>query len=139
MYSEQNMSIVKISTGTNVKNAIDYVIDLFINKKHESVKIIGLSQAITKVILIVEIIKTRIKNLHQINYIDCVIARDKFDCNKSKNVPKIDVILTTKEPKEKGNGYQMPLNDEEFKKLCEMKLKCEGLDEYEFDEEDQDA
>jgi hypothetical protein len=121
MNSNNEMKIVKISFDTNVKNAIDYIIDLFENKHIESVKIIGLSQAITKVILIVEVIKARIQNLHQTNQIDSIVARDKYDSNQTKNVPRVDILLSTKEPDEKGNGYQIPLNEIEFKKLCEIK------------------
>lgn len=135
MNSDLKKSTVKISYDTNVKKAIDYVIDMIENKQIESVKLIGLSQAITKVILIVEVVKARIKNLHQINYIDCLIAKDKYDSSKDKNVPKIEIVLTTKEPLEKGDGYQMPLNENEFKRLCEIKSEGEEK-ELEDDEED---
>ena len=104
-----------------ISTAVITLIDLFENKHIESVKIIGLSQAITKVILIVEVIKARIQNLHQTNQIDSIVARDKYDPNQTKNVPRVDILLSTKEPNEKGNGYQIPLNEIEFKKLCEIK------------------
>jgi hypothetical protein len=108
------MKIVKISLKTNVKNAIDYLLDLFKNNDKEVVYICALSLAISKLILIVEIIKTQIKNLHQVNNIDCLIKNIN---GVIKRVPKMEVIISKIEPIAKGLGYQCPMDNSEVEKI----------------------
>jgi hypothetical protein len=114
------MKIIKISLKTNVKNAIDYMIKLFKDNDGEVVFICALSLAISKLILIVEVVKTHIKNLHQINNIDCLV---KTLGNTTKRVPKMEVILTKIEPIAKGLGYQSPMDEIEIEKLRNLARK----------------
>src|SRR4051812_27503566 len=114
------MKVIKISLNTNVKNAIDYLIKLFTENEKEVVFICALSLAISKLILIVEIVKTQIKDLHQINNIDCLV---KTLGNLTKRVPKMEVLLSKIEPVSKGLGYQCPMEDSEIEKLREIARK----------------
>jgi hypothetical protein len=125
---------LKICFDTNVKNAINYVIHLFRDKKKESVKLIGLSLAISKVILIAEVVKTHIKKLHQVTNIDCLITKDKFNPEKIKRVPKLEILLTVNEPNIKGDGYQRPMTDNELSDLT--KIKLDDLDNLDLDLDD---
>jgi hypothetical protein len=108
------MKIIKISLKTNVKNAIDYLLNLFKENDKEVVFICALSLAISKLILIVEIVKTKVENLHQINNIDCLV---KNISNTIKRVPKMEVLLSKIEPVSKGLGYQSPMDESEIEKL----------------------
>jgi hypothetical protein len=92
------------------------------------VVICGLSLAINKVILVAEVVKSQIKNLHQTNNIDCLISNDKFDHSIEKMVPKLEIILSKVEPKNKGTGYQKPMSEADFNKLKTLKNLREDYD-----------
>jgi hypothetical protein len=108
------MRVIKISLKTNVKNAIDYMINLFKENDKEVVFICALSLAISKLILIVEIVKTKIENLHQVNNIDCLIRNIG---GAVKRVPKMEVLLSRIEPVSKGLGYQSPMDESKIEEL----------------------
>lgn len=106
---------IKISQDTDVHFTIDFIYDLFINQKYKTIIICGLSKAITKVVLIAEIIKLKVKGLHQINKIDCLNINKRIDdsgkLDERKMVPRMEIRMTFIEPneKEKENmGYQKP-------------------------------
>ena len=61
---------IKISELTDVHETIDFIIELFTQKNYETIIISGLNKAIKKVVLITEIIKSKIPGLHQINEIN---------------------------------------------------------------------
>jgi hypothetical protein len=132
----QQNNIVKISFDTDVKKAINYVNWLLLIKNYESVILCGLNQAINKVILITEVVKSQIKNIHQINNIDCLITRDKFDPSKEKMIPKIEILLSLVEPQNKGNGYQKPMSEIDFLKIKSLKNLREDYEKECNDESD---
>ena len=119
---------IKISLDTNVKSVISYIIEYFQNENNDTIYLTGLNLAISKVILIAEIVKIKIRNLHQINNMDCLITDNSYKVNKEndegdlKRIPKFEIILTKKEPLVKGFGYQNPLTDEEIRILSERLL-----------------
>lgn len=119
---------IKISLDTNVKSVISYIIEYFQNDNNDTIYLTGLNLAISKVILIAEIVKIKIRNLHQINNMDCLITDNSNKVNKEndegdlKRIPKFEIILTKKEPLVKGFGYQNPLTDEEIRILSERLL-----------------
>lgn len=120
---------IKISLDTNVKNSISAIVDYLDKEFNDTVYLTGLNFAISKVILIAEIVKIKIKNLHQINNMDCLIANNSFKLNKSpdegdnKMIPKFEILLTKIEPIEKSLGYQRPLTDQEIKILSHRYLE----------------
>ena len=99
---------VKISLDTDVHQAIDFITNLFINQHFEKIIICGLSKAIRKVVLITEIVKTKVNGLFQINKIDCLKKRGKtneYDDDMGM-VPRLEIILSTKEPSNEEKSYQ---------------------------------
>ena len=56
---------IKISENTDVHETIDFIMNLFNYKNYDTIIISGLNKAIKKVVLIAEIIKTKIPGLHQ--------------------------------------------------------------------------
>lgn len=120
---------IKISLETNVKNMITSIVDYLNNQQNHTVYLTGLNTAISKVILIAEIVKIKIRNLHQINDLDCLISNNTYKLNKNpdendiKMIPKFEIILTKIEPVLKGSGYQKPLTDEEIERLRDCYLE----------------
>ena len=119
---------VKISENTDVHETIDFIMNLFTNKNYDTIIISGLNKAIKKVVLITEIIKTKIPGLHQINEINCLNDLNSKELkeksnntengesnniNEDKIMPRLSIKLTFIEPtseEKKDMGYQRPLN-----------------------------
>ena len=108
---------IKISELTDVHETIDFIMELFTKKNYETIIISGLNKAIKKVVLITEIIKSKIPGLHQLNEINSIFKQGNNDINNEINnenaMPRMSIKLTFVEPshEEKNNmGYQRPLN-----------------------------
>ena len=108
---------IKISELTDVHETIDFIMELLTKKNYETIIISGLNKAIKKVVLITEIIKSKIPGLHQINEINSIYKQNNDNINKEFNnenaMPRMSIKLTFIEPsqEEKNNmGYQRPLN-----------------------------
>ena len=108
---------IKISELTNVHETIDFIMELFTKKNYQTIIISGLNKAIKKVVLITEIIKSKIPGLHQLNEINSIFKQGNNDINNEINnenaMPRMSIKLTFIEPsqEEKNNmGYQRPLN-----------------------------
>lgn len=108
---------IKISELTDVHETIDFIMELFTKKNYETIIISGLNKAIKKVVLITEIIKSKIPGLHQLNEINSIYKQNNNGINNEINnenaMPRMSIKLTFVEPsqEEKNNmGYQRPLN-----------------------------
>ena len=108
---------IKISELTDVHETIDFIMELFTKKNYQTIIISGLNKAIKKVVLITEIIKSKIPGLHQLNEINSICKQGNDDINNEINnenaMPRMSIKLTFIEPtpEEKNNmGYQRPLN-----------------------------
>ena len=108
---------IKISELTDVHETIDFIMELFTKKNYETIIISGLNKAIKKVVLITEIIKSKIPGLHQLNEINSIYKQNNSGINNEINnenaMPRMSIKLTFVEPsqEEKNNmGYQRPLN-----------------------------
>ena len=108
---------IKISELTDVHETIDFIFELFTKKNYQTIIISGLNKAIKKVVLITEIIKSKIPGLHQLNEINSIFKQGNNDINNEINnenaMPRMSIKLTFIEPteEEKNNmGYQRPLN-----------------------------
>ena len=108
---------IKISELTDVHETIDFIMELFTKKNYDTIIISGLNKAIKKVVLITEIIKSKIPGLHQLNEINSIYKQNNNGINSEINnenaMPRMSIKLTFIEPspEEKNNmGYQRPLN-----------------------------
>ena len=109
---------IKISELTDVHETIDFIIELFTKKNYETIIISGLNKAIKKVVLITEIIKSKIPGLHQINEINSLYKQNSIGVNNDEisneiAMPRMSIKLTFIEPNEEEKnflGYQRPLN-----------------------------
>ena len=119
---------IKISELTDVHETIDFIMELLTKKNYETIIISGLNKAIKKVVLITEIIKSKIPGLHQINEINSIYKQSNDNKNKEFNnenaMPRMSIKLTFIEPspEEKNNmGYQRPLNAIEASMISKYK------------------
>lgn len=109
---------IKISELTDVHETIDFIMELFTKKNYDTIIISGLNKAIKKVVLITEIIKSKIPGLHQLNEINSIYKQNNNnginnEINNENAMPRMSIKLTFIEPsqEEKNNmGYQRPLN-----------------------------
>ena len=115
--TRETENIVRLSSRTNVRGVIKYIVDLFNEKKHEFVTISGLNQAISNVVLVAEVVKTQILGLHQTNTIDCVVMAGDGDQERERRTPKLEIILSKIEPTTKTSGYQKPYSESEVKAI----------------------
>ena len=109
---------IKISEMTDVHETIDFIMELFTKKNYDTIIISGLNKAIKKVVLITEIIKSKIPGLHQLNEINSIYKQNNNnginnEINNENAMQRMSIKLTFIEPsqEEKNNmGYQRPLN-----------------------------
>ena len=97
---------IKISEENDVHETIDFIYNLLTIKNYKFIILSGLNTAIKKVVLITEIIKSKIPGLHQINDIN------SLDKNNEKMIPRMSIKLTFEPTNEEKQlkGYQNPLN-----------------------------
>ena len=67
---------IKISELTDVHETIDFIMELFTKKNYDTIIISGLNKAIKKVVLITEIIKSKIPGLHPLNEINSIYKQN---------------------------------------------------------------
>ena len=126
---------IKISELTDVHETIDFIMELFTKKNYQTIIISGLNKAIKKVVLITEIIKSKIPGLHQLNEINSIYKQNNGDINNEINnenaMPRMSIKLTFIEPteEEKNNmGYQRPLNAIEASLISKYKNNIDKED-----------
>ena len=73
---------IRVSDRTNVLHGVERVEEAF--KKFDNVTLSGINNGISKVLLITEIVKLKIDNLHQYNLIE-TIKREVHEKNKESN------------------------------------------------------
>lgn len=144
-----NTHVINVSLNSDVKGLIDEIMYLFVssanknksklinienntmnsnnkenntgNNTSNNVKIIlkGIKSAIDKVVLITEVIKSRVKGIHQVLDIGCLNNDENIynDDYINKIIPKISVTLTNFEPKYKEFGYRAPYSMSDLYKL----------------------
>ena len=130
---------IKISELTDVHETIDFIIELFTKKNYETIIISGLNKAIKKVVLITEIIKSKIPGLHQINEINSLYKQNSNGINNDEisneiAMPRMSIKLTFIEPNEEEKnylGYQRPLNMLEVNLINKYKNNINNED-YEY-------
>ena len=112
----------KIGSSTDIKVIIDEIIYLFQNfdkNQKIQVRLLALNTTICKVVLISVVIKSRLKNIHQI--INLGSLENSYDIDNV--IPTMEVILSNTEPINKDNhtGYTAPYTITELYKLNTIK------------------
>jgi len=119
---------IRVSGQTNVLKGVERVEEAF--KKFENVTLSGINTGISKVLLITEIIKLKITNLHQYNFIE-TITREVKEENKqeeeSEERPryltrfKVELYKTKPASAPKGSFYEAPYTPEQIQKIKDVK------------------
>ncbi len=117
---------IKIGANTRVGGVISYILSLFNQNTFKDVTISAIGGAIGTLVNVVEVVKAEVPNLHQNNKISTVSYQTLDPSDKvvqERLYPKMETVLSILEPKEKGDGYQKPLEDNERKAFSEYIAK----------------
>jgi len=117
---ERTKNHLLVKNSTDVKKSVAFCIDLMYNKQYPNVKISAVSQNMDKAVFIAELLKRKIRNLHQVNTLDTFRYKEIYtpteaDENRYKfEVDRLSTVfairLCRQQPSNtKQFGYQTPL------------------------------
>ena len=116
---------IRIGMNSRPRNVIKYSTSVMDEKKLKELKFSAVGGSIGRLLDIVEVLKVLKPGLYQQNRITSV-AYQTVDSNNTllnqRLYPKLEVILSTEEPKNKTEGYQGQL-EEETRKQIENAMK----------------
>ena len=111
---------IRIGMNSRPRNVIKYSTSVMEEKKLNDLKFSAVGGSIGRLLQIVEVLKVIKPGLHQQNRITSVAYQTVDSNNKLLNqrlYPKLEVVLSTEEPKSKTEGYQGVLKEEERKQI----------------------
>ena len=111
---------IRIGMNSRVRNVIRYASNIMKEKNLKELKFSAVGGSIGRLLDTVEVLKILIPGLYQQNKITSVAYQTLDSGNNVLNqklYPKMEVILTTEEPKNKNEGTQDKLNEEDRKKI----------------------
>ena len=119
---------IRIGMGTRVRNVVRYCNSILKEKTFKTLKFSAVGGAIGKLVSAVEVLKTVNPGLYQQNKLATVSyqsteERDNKEHREQKNprlYPKMEVVLSLDDFKDKNEGYQTKLVEEERKKLHDI-------------------
>ncbi len=114
---------VKIGAGSSVRSVIRYSNMLFKEKNMREITFSAIGGAIGKLVNVVEVLRTTNVGLYQLNKLGTVVYQtvdNQGSVSSQRLFPKFEVVLTLDEPKEKTEGFQEKLSEEERNKLGEV-------------------
>ena len=120
---------IRVSGKTPVLRAVERIETAF--KNFDNVTISGINSGISRVLLITEIVKLKIPDLHQYNQIE-TITREMHEEDKEKDEEnnetpkyltrfKVELYKTKPSSTPKGAFYEEPYTAEQVKKISEVK------------------
>ena len=111
---------IRIGMNSRPRNVIKYSTSVMEEKKLTELKFSAVGGSIGRLLQIVEVLKVLKPGLHQQNRITSV-AYQTVDSNNTllnqRLYPKLEVTLSTDEPKTKTEGYQGVLKEEDRKQI----------------------
>ena len=109
---------IRVGMRSRARNVIKYATSLIKDKKYKELKFSAVGGPIGTLVQIIEVLKVVIPDLYQQNRITSV-AYQTVDSNKTllnqKLFPKLEVILSTEQFKEKTEGTQEKLSEKDRK------------------------
>ena len=117
---------IRVSGKTQVLKGLERVEEAF--KKFDNVILTGINSGISKVLLITEIVKLKIPNLHQYNLIETIKTErheedneDKADDNPRYSTRfKVELYKNKLSEAPKGSFYEAPYTEDEVKKISSV-------------------
>ncbi|KAL4352932.1 hypothetical protein GQ457_06G035420 [Hibiscus cannabinus] len=122
-----NQNEIRITTQGRLRNYITYATTLLLEKGSNEIVLKAMGRAINKTVMIAELIKRRIADLHQITSIGSTDITDMWEpleegllpLEITRHVSMITVTLSKKELEMSSTGYQAPLQADQVKPLNE--------------------
>jgi hypothetical protein len=114
---------VKIGAGSSVRSVIRYSNMLFKEKNMREITFSAIGGAVGKLLNVVEVLKITNAGLYQNNKIGTVVYQtvdNQGNISTQRLFPKLEVVLSFDEPKDKTEGFQNKLSEEERTKLLEI-------------------
>ena len=114
---------IRIGQNSRVRNVVRYCNSLLKEKTYKTLHFSAVGGAIGKLVSAVEVLKTVNEGLYQQNKLATVSYQStntKEAQNNQKLYPKMEVILSLEEFKEKTDGYQSKLDETERQKLYKL-------------------
>ena len=111
---------IRIGMNSRVRNVIRYATNIMKEKNLKELKFSAVGGSIGRLLDTVEVLKILIPGLYQQNKITSVAYQTLDSGNNVLNqklYPKMEIVLTTEEPKNKNEGFQDKLNEEDRKKI----------------------
>ncbi|TYJ08264.1 hypothetical protein E1A91_A11G062500v1 [Gossypium mustelinum] len=118
---------IRITTQGRIRNYITYATTLLLEKGSNEIVLKAMGRAINKTVMIAELIKRRVADLHQITSIGSTDITDMWEpleegllpLEITRHVSMITVTLSKKELDMSSTGYQPPLQADQVKPLNE--------------------
>jgi hypothetical protein len=120
---DKPLNQVKIGAGSSVRAVIRYSNMLLKEKNLRDITFSAIGGAIGKLLNVVEVLRTTNAGLYQVNKIGTVVYQtvdNQGKVSSQRLFPKLEIVLTLDEPKEKTEGFQNKLSEEERTKLSEL-------------------
>ncbi|XP_024977016.1 glycine-rich cell wall structural protein 2-like [Cynara cardunculus var. scolymus] len=129
-----NENEIRITTQGRMRNYITYAITLLQEKGSEEISLKAMGRAINKTVMITELIKRRVVNLHQITSIGSTDITDMWEpleegllpLETTRHVSVITITLSKKELDTTSVGYQLPIPADQVKPLVEYENEGDG-------------
>ena len=118
--SKKEPNDIRIGMGSRPRNVIKYATSIMEEKKLTELKFSAVGGSIGRLLDIVEVLKVVKPGLYQLNRITSVAYQTVDSNNQLLNqrlFPKLEVILSTEEPKNKTEGYQGKMDEKERKEI----------------------
>ena len=115
---------IRMNRRSNVARTLGYIYNVFTKEKTEVVKIRSYGAGLSMAVKLAEVVKTKVKGLHQINRISNVEIEDIYipleegldEVKITKQISVLEIELTKKKEEgiESHHGYQEPLGDDKI-------------------------
>ena len=113
--------IIRINRVTLAQQFIEQVIEELTTKNKDKVVLSSLGEAICKSVTIAEIVKHRVKGLHQVNDISTIVIDDEYEpvedglekMTVQRKLTCLQITLQKEAPKTPHHGYQEPIPESE--------------------------
>ena len=118
--SKKEPNDIRIGMSSRPRNVIKYATSIMDEKKLTELKFSAVGGSIGRLLDIVEVLKVLKPGLYQLNRITSVAYQTVDSNNQLLNqrlFPKLEIILSKEEPKNKTEGYQGKMDEKERKEI----------------------
>jgi DNA-binding protein len=117
---------IRVAVAGKVSSYLGYAFRILNKSEHRSLTIRATGNAIVKALILIELVKRRIGDLHQLNTIHSMVIEDEFktkggegidNVKQVRRVTALDCVLSKDELDQTQVGYQEPVPREERTQL----------------------